>query len=297
MARGRRPDALRRVLRRARRARTGSRIRSRRCASAQSRTRALRRYVARHRQLQGGACRCAGRRGLPPGRRAGERHSRSQERVLPERRGVPARRSPTRCAPSTGRSSTRAWWCRSTTRAPPSPTTAWSRPRASTTTAAGSRATSKSLNRALEGIPDDRVRYHVCWGSWPGPHTTDVPLRDIVDLILRVRAGALRHRGRQPAPRARVARLGERRSCRRARCSSRASSATRPTSSSIRSSSPSASCASRAWSGRENVIAGTDCGFAQGPFYRRVHPSIMWAKLESLAAGARLATRELWGRN
>jgi 5-methyltetrahydropteroyltriglutamate--homocysteine methyltransferase len=47
--------------------------------------------------------------------------------------------------------------------------------------------------------------------------------------------------------------------------------------------------------GRENVIAGTDCGFAQGPFYRRVHPSIMWAKLEALADGARLATKELWG--
>jgi 5-methyltetrahydropteroyltriglutamate--homocysteine methyltransferase len=47
--------------------------------------------------------------------------------------------------------------------------------------------------------------------------------------------------------------------------------------------------------GRENVIASTDCGFAQSPMYRRVHPSIMWAKFESLAEGARLATRELWG--
>ena len=46
--------------------------------------------------------------------------------------------------------------------------------------------------------------------------------------------------------------------------------------------------------GRENVIAGTDCGFAQGPFHRRVHPSIMWAKLEALVQGARLASKELW---
>jgi 5-methyltetrahydropteroyltriglutamate--homocysteine methyltransferase len=46
--------------------------------------------------------------------------------------------------------------------------------------------------------------------------------------------------------------------------------------------------------GRENIIGGTDCGFAQGTFYRRVHPSIMWAKLEALAAGARLASKELW---
>ena len=46
--------------------------------------------------------------------------------------------------------------------------------------------------------------------------------------------------------------------------------------------------------GRENVIAGTDCGFAQGPFHRRVHPTIMWAKLEALAEGARLASKALW---
>jgi 5-methyltetrahydropteroyltriglutamate--homocysteine methyltransferase len=46
--------------------------------------------------------------------------------------------------------------------------------------------------------------------------------------------------------------------------------------------------------GRENVIAGTDCGFAQGPFHRRVHPSVMWAKFEALVEGARLASKELW---
>jgi 5-methyltetrahydropteroyltriglutamate--homocysteine methyltransferase len=46
--------------------------------------------------------------------------------------------------------------------------------------------------------------------------------------------------------------------------------------------------------GRANVIAGTDCGFAQGPFHRRVHPTIMWAKLQALVEGARLASRELW---
>jgi 5-methyltetrahydropteroyltriglutamate--homocysteine methyltransferase len=46
--------------------------------------------------------------------------------------------------------------------------------------------------------------------------------------------------------------------------------------------------------GRENVIASTDCGFAQGPFHHRVHPSIQWAKLDALVEGAKLATRELW---
>ena len=68
-----------------------------------------------------------------------------------------------------------------------------------------------ALNHALEGIPQDKVRYHVCWGSWNGPHTNDIALRDILELMF---AGQCRHlplRARQPAPRARVARLGGRR--------------------------------------------------------------------------------------
>ena len=46
------------------------------------------------------------------------------------------------------------------------------------------------INHAIEGLPQDRIRYHVCWGSWPGPHTTDVPLKDIVDLILKIQGRA-----------------------------------------------------------------------------------------------------------
>jgi 5-methyltetrahydropteroyltriglutamate--homocysteine methyltransferase len=150
------------------------------------------------------------------------------------------------------------------------------------------------VNYALEGIPEDRVRYHMCWGSWPGPHTTDVPLKDIVDLVLKIRVGAYVIEGANPRhehewkvwqdvklPEGRVLvpgvishatnivehpELVSQRIVRLARLV-----------------------------GRENVIASTDCGFAQSPMYRRVHPSIMWAKLESLAEGARLATKELWG--
>src|SRR5260370_27218482 len=48
----------------------------------------------------------------------------------------------------------------------------------------------EALNHALQGIPEDRIRYHLCWGSWPGPHVTDIPLPQIVDLVLRVNAGA-----------------------------------------------------------------------------------------------------------
>ena len=149
------------------------------------------------------------------------------------------------------------------------------------------------INFAIEGLPQDRIRYHVCWGSWPGPHTSDVPLEKIVDLILKVKAGAYVIEGANPRhehewkvwKHAKLApgqilipgvichatnvvehpELIAERIVRLAKIV-----------------------------GRENVIAGTDCGFAQGPFYRRVHPSIMWAKLESLAEGACLASKELW---
>ncbi|MFZ0399541.1 MAG: hypothetical protein WAL03_00480, partial [Pseudolabrys sp.] len=54
------------------------------------------------------------------------------------------------------------------------------------------------LNHAIAGLPADRIRYHVCWGSWPGPHTSDVPLKDIVDLILKVKVGAYVIEGANP---------------------------------------------------------------------------------------------------
>lgn len=149
------------------------------------------------------------------------------------------------------------------------------------------------LNEAIAGLPLERIRYHVCWGSWPGPHTSDVALKDIVDLILGMKVGALVIEGANPRhehewrvwetaklPAGRVLipgvishatnvvehpELVAERIVRLARLV-----------------------------GRENVIAGTDCGFAQGPFHRRVHPSIMWAKLSSLVEGAAIASAELW---
>jgi 5-methyltetrahydropteroyltriglutamate--homocysteine methyltransferase len=150
------------------------------------------------------------------------------------------------------------------------------------------------VNHALEGIPEDRVRYHVCWGSWPGPHTTDVPLRDIVDLILKMRVGAYVIEGANPRhehewkvwqnvklPPGKVLIPG---------VISHATNIVEH---------PELVCERivrlAKLVGRENIIAGTDCGFAQSPMYRRVHPSIMWAKLEALAAGAQLASMELWG--
>jgi 5-methyltetrahydropteroyltriglutamate--homocysteine methyltransferase len=149
------------------------------------------------------------------------------------------------------------------------------------------------LNQAIAGLPPERIRYHVCWGSWPGPHTTDVPLKDIVDLILSVNVGAYVIEGANPRhehewkvwqdvklPAGKVLIPGV------------ISHATNVVEHPELVAERIGRYAQLV--GRENVMAGTDCGFAQGPFYRRVHPSVMWAKLEALAEGARLATKELW---
>lgn len=150
------------------------------------------------------------------------------------------------------------------------------------------------LNHALDGIPPEKVRYHVCWGSWPGPHTTDVALKDIVDLILRVNAGAYVIEGANPRHEHEwkvwgEAGLPEDKLLIHGVISHATNVVEHPELVAERI------VRVAKLLGRERVIAGTDCGFAQGPFYRRVHPSIMWAKLEALAEGARLATRELWG--
>jgi 5-methyltetrahydropteroyltriglutamate--homocysteine methyltransferase len=151
----------------------------------------------------------------------------------------------------------------------------------------------EAINRATEGIPTDRIRYHVCWGSWPGPHTTDVPLKDIVDLVLHVRAGAYLIEAANPRHE------HEWRVWEKAKLPEGAVLVPGVISHATNVVEHPELVAERIVRfarllGRENVIAGTDCGFAQGPFHRRVHPSIMWAKLEALAEGARLATRELW---
>lgn len=153
----------------------------------------------------------------------------------------------------------------------------------------------EAVNHGLAGIPADRVRYHTCYGINEGPRVHDAPLRDIVDLMLKVNAGAYsfeaanaRHeheyhvweRVKLPAgkllipgvithasnivehPELIAERIGR----------------------------------FAALVGRDNVIAGADCGFSSQATYRpEVHPTIVWAKFQALAEGARLATRRLWG--
>ncbi len=150
-----------------------------------------------------------------------------------------------------------------------------------------------ALNHALRGIPEDRIRYHVCFGSWHVPHLADASLEDIVDLIVQVRAGAYsieaanaRHEhewrvwqnGKLPKGKILIPgvithhtltvehpRLVADRIVRYAKLV-----------------------------GPENVIAGTDCGFAQLETIERVPEPVMWAKFEALVEGAAIASKELF---
>jgi 5-methyltetrahydropteroyltriglutamate--homocysteine methyltransferase len=153
----------------------------------------------------------------------------------------------------------------------------------------------EALNHALRGIPEDRVRYHICFGSWHVPHMSDAPLEAIVDLMLKVRAGAysieaanVRHEHewrvweKVRLPPGKILIPGV--------VTHHTTTVEHPR-----------LVADRLVQfakivGRENLIAGTDCGFAQVEGIQRVHPQVMWAKLEALAEGARIASQELWGR-
>jgi 5-methyltetrahydropteroyltriglutamate--homocysteine methyltransferase len=157
---------------------------------------------------------------------------------------------------------------------------AWARPRIA------------ALNHALEGIPEDRIRYHVCWGSWNGPHTNDVALRDIIDLVLEINAGTYLFEAANPRhehewklwedvelPAGKTIAPG---------VISHATNVVEH---------PELVAERLDRFGRlvgfDNVIASTDCGFAQGPYIQRVHESIQWAKLRSLAEGAQRVSAAL----
>ena len=153
----------------------------------------------------------------------------------------------------------------------------------------------EALNHALRGIPEDRIRYHICFGSWHMPHVADAPLGAIVDLMLSVRAGAysieagnVRHEHewrvweKIKLPAGKILIPGV--------ITHHTTTVEHPRLVADRITQYAKLV------GRENVIAGTDCGFAQVEGIQRVHPSVMWAKLEALAEGALIASSELWGR-
>jgi 5-methyltetrahydropteroyltriglutamate--homocysteine methyltransferase len=153
----------------------------------------------------------------------------------------------------------------------------------------------EALVYALREIPADRIRYHVCFGSWHLPHTVDAPLEEIVDLILQVPAQAYSLEAANPRHE------HEWRVWERVRLPPGKILIPGVITHHIVTVEHPQVIADRIVRfarivGRENVIAGSDCGFAQQETLARVHPKVMWAKFEALAAGARLATAELWGR-
>ena len=154
----------------------------------------------------------------------------------------------------------------------------------------------EALNHALQGIPEDRIRYHVCFGSWHVPHLADAPLEEILDFILAVRAGAYSIEAANPRHEHEW-RVWESRKLPKGKIlipgvvTHHTLTVEHPRVVADRI------VRFAGIVGRENVIAGTDCGFAQAQFIERAQPSVMWAKFEALAAGARLASSELWPKS
>jgi len=146
------------------------------------------------------------------------------------------------------------------------------------------------VNHALAGIPPEKVRYHVCWGSWKGPHSTDLPLRDVVDLILKVNASQYSVEAANPQHEHewkvwKDVKLPAGKAVVPGVVTHKTNILEHPE-----------VVADRIMRyadavGRENVVAGTDCGLGG-----RIHPQLAWAKLRALSAGAALASKHLWGR-
>jgi len=147
-----------------------------------------------------------------------------------------------------------------------------------------------ALNYALSNIPEEKIRYHTCWGSQHSPHTTDLPLKHVIDLILKVNAGAYSFEA-SDARHQLDWKVWEEHTLPEGKIFIPGVVAHKTT-----TIEPPELVADRILTfakmvGRENVIAGTDCGYGG-----RVYPDIAWAKMKSMAEGARLATKQLWPR-
>jgi 5-methyltetrahydropteroyltriglutamate--homocysteine methyltransferase len=146
----------------------------------------------------------------------------------------------------------------------------------------------EALNHALQGISPDMVRYHICWGSWHGPHMSDVPLKDILDVVLKINAGAyvieaanVRHEHEYHLWE--DAKLPDGKLLIPGVVSHSTNVVEHPDLVAERL----LRFAERV--GRENVLGGTDCGLGG-----RVHPQVAWAKMGVLVEGAKLASQKLW---
>jgi 5-methyltetrahydropteroyltriglutamate--homocysteine methyltransferase len=153
----------------------------------------------------------------------------------------------------------------------------------------------EALNHALEGIPEEQVRFHICWGNGEGPHVSDIPLSEIVDVMLKVNAAAYSVEASNPRHAHewklwRDVKLPEGKVIIPGVIDSVTNFVEHPE-----------LVADRILNyanivGRENVIAGTDCGFGTSAVSNTVHTPIVWAKLAALSEGAERASKELWGR-
>ncbi|MEN9704601.1 MAG: hypothetical protein RLZZ393_480 [Pseudomonadota bacterium] len=148
----------------------------------------------------------------------------------------------------------------------------------------------EALNHALRNVPIEQVRYHLCWGSWHGPHANDIPLADIVDVMLKIKAQVYLFEAANARHEHEFAvwdsvKLPDDRILAPGVVTHSTPLIEHPELVALRIE----RFAQRV--GRERVIASTDCGLGL-----RCHPEIAWAKLQSLAQGAEIASHRLWGR-
>ena len=154
----------------------------------------------------------------------------------------------------------------------------------------------EALDHALRNIPPDRLRMHLCWGNYEGPHHCDVPLADVIDIVLRARPCAISLEAANPRHAHEwklfeTVKLPEGKLLIPGVIESKSNFIEHPE-----------LVAQRIGRyanlvGRENVIAGSDCGFGTWVGQAAVDPDVVWAKMAAMAEGARIATREFWKRS
>jgi 5-methyltetrahydropteroyltriglutamate--homocysteine methyltransferase len=152
----------------------------------------------------------------------------------------------------------------------------------------------EALNHALRGIPEEKIRFHTCYGINMGPRIHDMELKDIVDIILKIRAGAYSFEAANPRHEHewkvwKNAKLPDGKVLIPGVISHSTILVEHPELVADRI------VRFASVVGRDNVIAGSDCGFATFAGSKEVHPSIVWAKFKALSDGARLASKQLWG--
>ena len=152
----------------------------------------------------------------------------------------------------------------------------------------------EALNAALENVPADRVRMHLCWGNYEGPHHHDIDLHEIIDIALAAKPQAIQFEGANPRHQHEWAVWAD---AKIPDDKILIPGALDTTTNFIEHPHLVAERIERYSRivGRERVIAGTDCGFGTFAGFGAVHPDIAYAKLESLAEGARIASARLWG--